>query len=56
MVLRKIFRLSVFLDGEASYIIFGFAITTILLLILLFLVTQLTIVENIQAIALLDFI
>jgi len=44
--------LSIFFDGEDSYILFGFEVTTILLP----LVTRLTIVVNIQVIALLNFV
>ena len=50
MVPRKILWLSVLLDGDDSYILFGFAITTILLSS----VTWLIIVANIQVITLLD--
>ena len=52
MVPRKILWLSVLFDGDDSYIIFGIEVTTILL----FLVTWLIIVANIQIIALLDFV
>ena len=52
MVLRKILWLSILFDGDGSYILFDFEVTTILLS----LVTWLTIVANIQVIALLDFV
>ena len=52
MVPRKILWLSILIDGDNSYILFDFAITTILLS----LVTWLTIVVNIQIITLLDFV
>ena len=52
MVSGKILWLSVFLDGDDSFILFDFEVTTILL----FLVTQVTIVANIQVITLLDFV
>ena len=52
MVTRKILWLSILLNGNNNiYILFGFAIITILLSF----VTRLTIVTNIQIIALLDF-
>ena len=50
MVARKILWLLVFLDGDNSYIPFGFEA------ILLFLMTRLTVVANIQVITLLDFV
>ena len=52
MVLRKILWLSIFLDGDDSFILLDFEVTTILLS----LVTRLTIVANIQLIVLLDFV
>ena len=52
MVTRKILWLSVFLDGDGSYILFGFEVT----IILLSLMTRFTIVINIQVITLLDFV
>ena len=52
MVQRKILWLLVLLDGDDSYIRFGFAVTKILFS----LVTRLTIIANIQVITLLDFV
>ena len=52
MVPRKILWLSVLLDGDDSYILFGFVVTKILFS----LVTRPTIIANIQVITLLDFV
>ena len=52
MVLRKILWLWVIFDSDDSYTLFSFTVATFLLS----LVTWLAIVENIQVIALLDFV
>jgi len=52
MVSRKILWLLVLLDGDNNYILFGFAVATILLS----LATRLKVVANIQVIDLLNFV
>ena len=52
MVSKKLLWLSVLLNSDNNYILFGFAVATILLS----LVTQLTIIANIQVIALSNFV
>ena len=52
MIPRKILWLSIIFDGNDGYILFAFEVTTILFSQ----VTWLTIVANIQVIALLDFV